>query len=76
MGNKYTRVPNTSDDIEDRGFKPGLYFRDHGYSKLVGVGTTYKEALNNLSNKCKYNGVWPPKKTSNRTRPLALRDLY
>jgi hypothetical protein len=62
MGNKYTLINDESGEIEDRGFKSKQYFIDHSYSRLVGTGTTYREALDNLTRKCKYNGVYAPKK--------------
>ena len=60
MGNKSTQyklIDGTSDEVEDRGFQTKEFFQIYDYSKLVGSGTTYKEALDRLTNKCKYNGV-------------------
>lgn len=62
MGNKYSLIDDDIEDMADRGFQKAAYFRELGYSRLVGTGKTYEEALKSLTLKCKHNGLWDPKK--------------
>ena len=58
MGNGYTKI---DDEVKDT-FRSESYFISHSYPKLIGSGLTYEEAIENLVQKCKYNGVYNPKK--------------
>lgn len=57
MGTKYSLISN--ENIPDI-FQNQDYYIDRGYTKLVGTGLTYEEALISLTKKCKYNGLYPP----------------
>ena len=58
MGNQYTKI---DEEVKDS-VKSENYFIHNDYSRLIGSGLTYKEALENLTQKCKYNGMHDPRK--------------